>query len=110
MDPRLTPANEIVACSSLKGKIKDVNFVDGKSYQINVPFVDLLGTPDGKRNRQLIYGSKVKYFNAANGWAFIQNTYDNYVGYVPKSTIASETQKYFILSGTFILSFSHIMK
>ena len=93
MDPRLTPANEIVACSTLKGKINHSNFVEAKNYQVNVPFVDLLGSPDGKRNRQLIYGSKVKYFSAAKGWAFIQNTYDNYVGYVPESTIASETQK-----------------
>ena len=98
MDPRLTPANEIVACSTLKGKIKHSNFVDAKNYQINVPFVDLLGTPYGKRNRQLIYGSKVKYFSAAKGWAFIQNTYDNYVGYVPESTIASETQKTHIVT------------
>ena len=98
MDPRLTPANEIVACSTLKGQIKHSNFVEGKSCQINVPFVDLLGTPDGKRNRQLIYGSKVKYFSAAKGWAFIQNTYDNYVGYVPESTIASETQKTHIVT------------
>ena len=93
MDPRLTPANEIVACSTLKGQIKHSNFVEGKSYQINVPFVDLLDVPDGKRNRQLIYGSKVKYFSAADGWAFIQNTYDSYVGYVPQNTITSESEK-----------------
>jgi hypothetical protein len=68
MDPRLTPANEIVACSTLKGKIKHSNFVEGENYQINVPSVDLLGTPAGKRNRQLIYGSKVKYFDEAGGW------------------------------------------
>ena len=74
MDPRLTPANEIVACSSLKGKLEHSNFVEGKNYQINVPFADLLDKPDGKRNRQLIYGSKVKYFSEADGWAFIQNT------------------------------------
>ena len=98
MDPRLTPANETVACSTLKGKIKHSNFVEAKNYQVNVPFVDLLGSPDGKRNRQLIYGSKVKYFSAAKGWAFIQNTYDNYVGYVPESTIASETQKTHIVT------------
>ena len=98
MDPRLTPANEIVACSTLKGKINHSNFVEAKNYQVNVPFVDLLGSPDGKRNRQLIYGSKVKYFSAAKGWAFIQNTYDNYVGYVPESTIASETQKTHIVT------------
>ena len=98
MDPRLTPANEIVACSTLKGKINHSNFVEAKNYQVNVSFVDLLGSPDGKRNRQLIYGSKVKYFSAAKGWAFIQNTYDNYVGYVPESTIASETQKTHIVT------------
>ena len=93
MDPRLTPANEIVACSTLKGQIKHSNFVEGKSYQINVPFVDLLDAPDGKRNRQLIYGSKVKYFDEADGWAFIQNTYDKYVGYVPQSAIGEATEK-----------------
>ena len=98
MDPRLTPANEIVACSTLKGKINHSNFVEAKNYQVNVSFVDLLGSPDSKRNRQLIYGSKVKYFSAAKGWAFIQNTYDNYVGYVPESTIASETQKTHIVT------------
>ena len=93
MDPRLTPANEIVACSSLKGKIEHSNFVEGKNYQINVPFVDLLSTPDGKRNRQLIYGSKVKYFGENGGWAFIQNIYDSYVGYVPQNSIVLETEK-----------------
>ena len=98
MDPRLTPANEIVACSSLKGKIKHLNFIEGKNYQINVPFADLLGTPDGKRNRQLIYGSKVKYFGENRGWAFIQNIYDSYVGYVPQNTIVPETEKTHIVS------------
>ena len=93
MDPRLTPANKIVACSTLKGKIKHSNFVEAKNYQINMPFVDLLGTPDGKRNRQLIYGSKVKYFGSADGWAFIQNTYDKYVGYVPQSAIGTAKEK-----------------
>ena len=98
MDPRLTPANEIVACSTLKGKIKHKNFVEGKNYQINVPFVDLLDRPDGKRNRQLVYGSKVKYFGEAGGWAFIQNIYDSYVGYVPQNTIVSETEKTHIVT------------
>ena len=98
MDPRLTPANEIVACSTLRGKIKHSNFVEGKNYEINVPFVDLLATPDGKRNRQLIYGSKVKYFGENGGWAFVQNTYDNYVGYVPQNTIVPETKKTHIVS------------
>ena len=98
MDTRLTPSNEIVACATLRGKIKHSNFVEGKNYEINVPFVDLLATPDGKRNRQLIYGSKVKYFIDTNGWAFVQNTYDNYVGYVPKNTIVPETKKTHIVS------------
>ena len=98
MDHRLIPSNESVACSTLKGQIKHSNFVEGKDYRINVPFVDLLGTPDGKRNRQLIYGSKVKYFADTDGWAFIQNTYDNYVGYVPQNTIVSKREKTHIVT------------
>ena len=98
MDLRLTPANEIFACSTLKGTIKHSNFVVGKSYQINMPFIDLLAAPGGKRNRQLIYGSKVKYFGEADGWAFVQNTYDSYVGYVPQNTIVPETKKTHIVS------------
>ena len=98
MDPRLTPANEIFACSTLRGTIKHSNFVVGKSYQINMPFIDLLAAPDGKRNRQLIYGSKVKYFGEADGWAFVQNTYDSYVGYVPQNTIVPETKTTHIVS------------
>ena len=71
MDPRLTPANEIAACSSLKGQIQHTNFVEGKNYQVSVPFVDLLKEPGGKRNRQLIYGSKVKCFHEdENGHLF----------------------------------------
>jgi len=104
MDPRLTPANEIVACATLKGQIEHLNFVEGKNYQINVPFVDLLGTPDGKRNRQLIYGLKVKYFAESDGWAFVQNTYDNYVGYVPQSSIGKATEK----THTVIVPLAHV--
>ena len=98
MDPRLTPANQNVACSSLRGQIEHTNFVEGQNYQVNVPFVDLLGAPGGERNRQLIYGSKVKYFGETDGWAFIQNAYDNYVGYVPRETINLDTNKTHIVS------------
>ena len=98
MDPRLTPANQNIACSSLRGQIEHTNFVEGLNYQVNVPFVDLLGAPDGERHRQLIYGSKVKYFGETDGWAFIQNAYDNYVGYVPRETINLDTNKTHIVS------------
>ena len=70
MDPRLTPANQNVACSSLRGQIEHTNFVEGQNYQVNVPFVDLLGAPGGERHRQLIYGSKVKSFGEMVGHLF----------------------------------------
>ena len=98
MDPRLTPANEIVACSSLKGQIQHSNFVNGNNYQISVPFVDLLNEPGGKRNRQLIYGSKVKCFYEDEDWAFVQNNYDNYVGYIPRNSVNLETEKTHVVS------------
>ena len=106
MDPRLTPANKIVACSSLKGQIQHTKFVEGKNYQICVPFVDLLNKPDGKRNRQLVYGSKVKCFHEDEKWAFIQNSYDNYVGYIPRNTINLETETSHVVSVTLAHVFS----
>ena len=106
MDPRLTPANKIVACSSLKGQIQHTNFVEGKNYQVSVPFVDLLKEPGGKRNRQLIYGSKVKCFHEDEKWAFIQNSYDNYVGYIPRNTINLETETSHVVSVTLAHVFS----
>ena len=106
MDPRLTPANEIAACSSLKGQIQHSNFVKGNNYQISVPFVDLLNEPGGKRNRQLIYGSKVKCFHEDEKWAFIQNSYDNYVGYIPRNTINLETETSHVVSVTIAHVFS----
>ena len=98
MDRRLTPANEVVACSSLNGQIQHTNFVEGKNYQVSVPFVDLLKEPGGKRNRQLIYGSKVKCFHEDEKWAFIQNSCDNYVGYIPRNTIKLETETSHVVS------------
>ena len=106
MDPRLTPANEVVACSSLNGQIQHTNFVEGKNYQVSVPFVDLLKEPGGKRNRQLIYGSKVKCFHEDEKWAFIQNSYDNYVGYIPRNTINLETETSHVVSVTIAHVFS----
>ena len=106
MDPRLTPANEVVACSSLNGQIQHTNFVEGKNYQVSVPFVDLLKEPGGKRNRQLIYGSKVKCFHEDEKWAFIQNSYDNYVGYIPRNTINLETETSHVVSVTLAHVFS----
>ena len=106
MDPRLTPANKIVACSSLEGQIQHTNFVEGKNYQVSVPFVDLLKEPGGKRNRQLIYGSKVKCFHEDEKWAFIQNSYDNYVGYIPRNTINLETETSHVVSVTLAHVFS----
>ena len=106
MDPRLKPANEIVACSSLNGQIQHTNFVEGKNYQVSVPFVDLLKEPGGKRNRQLIYGSKVKCFHKDEKWAFIQNSYDNYVGYIPRNTINLETETSHVVSVTLAHVFS----
>ena len=40
----------------------------------------------------------MKYFGETDGWAFIQNTYDNYVGYVPRETVDLDTNKTHIVS------------
>lgn len=80
-DPRITPANERVAASWLKGKVTAKTFVEGVPKTIIAPVVNMLELPDGKRSRQLLLGARVTVFQEVDGWAFVQSA-DGYVGYV----------------------------
>lgn len=80
-DQRITPANDRVAASWLKGLVCAPKFVDGTAKTITRPVADLCDGPDGRRARQVLLGAAVTVFEEVNGWAFVQ-TADGYVGYV----------------------------
>lgn len=88
LDRRLTPANKRVADPSLRSQWPGVTYVDPTPYTINWPLVDLMSSPEGHRDRQLLFGESVDVYEMHEGWAFIRAEKDGYVGYVPQSSLA----------------------
>ncbi|SDK53032.1 NlpC/P60 family protein [Aliiruegeria lutimaris] len=80
-DRRLLPANTRVAATELVGKHEAPRFVDGEWHRIAPSVVDLLTAPDGKRERQLLHGQRVRVFDIHESHAFLQSGRDGYVGY-----------------------------
>ena len=81
-DRRVTPANGRVADSALRGQVKAEEFVEGTGASVTAAIIDLCATPDGPRDRQLLFGDAVRVFEDRQGWSFIQADKDGYVGYV----------------------------
>ena len=75
-DPRSTPDS----------KVKDFE----KPSRIKGSVVNLRRSPDGPRDRQLIYGDAVTHLGTVDAWAYIQSVKDGYCGYVRKDLISSQ--------------------
>jgi len=87
MDRRFQAYNERVAAIDLKSHIDHHNFVCPAQRQIAVPLYDLLNTPFGTRQRQLLYGATVDMLEDFEGWAFVRQQSDGYVGYVKTAAL-----------------------
>lgn len=86
-DPRTTPANARVAAAHLRGRVAAARYSQGAPHRIAPPVADLLRTPGGPRDRQLLMGEAVTCFDVHDGWAFVQAARDGYVGYVPVASL-----------------------
>lgn len=82
-DRRLLPLNERVAAVELpQALLTTQQRVDGTPATVVAPVVDLLRSPDGERDRQLLLGEAVTIYERRAGWAFVQAARDGYVGYL----------------------------
>ncbi|PRY20749.1 NlpC/P60 family protein [Aliiruegeria haliotis] len=86
-DPRLTPANEHVAAEELRDVVEAPTYVRGMVRQVAEPVIDLLRRPEGPRDRQLIYGDRVRVLEERDGHAFLQSLKDGYVGYADATAL-----------------------
>ncbi|MBL4768851.1 MAG: C40 family peptidase [Rhodobacteraceae bacterium] len=59
--------------------------------QIAVPVVDLCRSPEGARDRQVVFGEAVTQFLDKEGWSLIQANKDSYVGYVPSDSLTLQS-------------------
>ncbi|MDV7144058.1 NlpC/P60 family protein [Tropicimonas sp. TH_r6] len=89
-DRRLLPANARVVASELSDSHAARRVTDGSWHRVSPPVVDLLCTPGGKRDRQLLHGQRVRVLDINEGMAFLQSERDSYVGYIPETALAPD--------------------
>ena len=90
-DERLTPARPDLAAAYLRGQIEAPRFVEGEAMRIIVEVTPLRGDPNPENgyDTQALYGETlIAYEIDDEGWAYVQLTRDNYVGYLSANEIA----------------------
>lgn len=64
--------------------------LQGAVKTVAVPLANLRRTPDGKRDRQLIYGEDFQVLETAEGWAYGRAAKDGYTGYLRADTLVDQ--------------------
>ena len=79
-----------LADARLRGRVTAARFAAGRPAQIEVGLAGLHGRPDANEplDSQLLFGERVTVFDRADGWAWVQNEADGYVGYLRAETLA----------------------
>ena len=57
---------------------------------VNAPVADLLRSPDGRRDRQLLMGDEVRSLQSGDGFHYVQSVKDSYIGYVDDGLISQQ--------------------
>ena len=88
-DPRITPANARAALDTLRGSSDAPHFTKGEAAQLIQPLTDLLASPGGARERQLLLGDGFTVIDRHQGYAFGQATKDGFCGYLPETALGA---------------------
>ncbi len=95
LDPRLHAYRPDLAAKPLKGRVEATRFVAGVHRQVKQGVAALRRVPadHGELVSQLLGGEVVTLYDEVDGWAWVQNQTDGYVGYTPASTLSGELQQ-----------------
>ncbi len=91
MDRRLAASNGRVADEALRGKVDAEDFVVPIPHLVKSPTADLLGNPNGTRDRQLLFGEQFDVLEQRDDWCFGRSQRDGYVGYLKAETLCQLT-------------------
>ena len=86
MDKRTTPFSGRMAHVSLEGLVT-ARFTEGQAARISLPVADLLESPGGARNRQLLMGADVTLIDRDKGHVFAQSLRDGYCGWLVETAV-----------------------
>ena len=92
LDPRLHAFRPDLAAQNLSGRVEAARFVAGKPAQVRRGVADLRRAPaaDAPQDSQLLFGEAVTCFESKDGWAWVQNRADGYVGYVEVGALSED--------------------
>lgn len=92
LDPRVTPYRSDLAARHLEGAVEAERFVQGSTRQVAGGVVDLRRRPSdcAPLDSQLLGGELVRVFEDQDGWAWLQNDTDGYVGYARSALLSSD--------------------
>jgi cell wall-associated NlpC family hydrolase len=92
IDPRLHPYRDDLAAESLRGRVEAPAYAEGRPMQVAAGYADLRRRPDdgAPLDSQLLFGEEVLVFAEADGWAWVQNKTDRYVGYARCEALSDE--------------------
>ena len=100
LDLRLHPLRDDLAGAELKGRPELENrpqrprFAEARPAQVAVGTLDLRRAPAHAAMlvSQLFHGDQVRVYEAKDGWAWLQNTRDGYVGYAEAAALREEIE------------------
>ena len=89
LDPRLNAFRDDLADARLSGQLTARPFTEGRPAGIVRGVADLRRAPDAGSglDTQLLFGEPVTVFDERDGWAWVQNGPDRYVGYVETAAL-----------------------
>ncbi len=89
-DPRLHAYRRDLADDKLRGRVEAARFVAGEPYHVAAGALPLRTdpSPDSRLGSELLFGEHVTVFEIAEGWAWLQNDTDGYVGYAEATGLA----------------------
>jgi cell wall-associated NlpC family hydrolase len=92
LDPRLHAYRPDLAAASLRGRVRAAAFTAGRPMQLRRGAVALRRFPSAKapQDSQLLAGETVILYDSNDGWAWVQNDADGYVGYVEAAALSDE--------------------
>lgn len=99
LDPRLHAFRADLASACLKGRVEAARFVEPAPARIATGRASVREQPrdDARQSSELLYGETVDVVERADGWAWVQNRADGYVGYIREDalgvTVAGPTHR-----------------
>lgn len=92
LDPRIHAYRQDIAAASLRGRVDAARFVEGELRQVVHASAPLRRQPALSEclENEVLFGERVRVYDEADGWAWIQLERDGYVGYLRSNALARE--------------------